>query len=304
MNQAKTTGFEQALRLVRDRSLVWGCWIANFGGPSVLPTVWSNCLSGWWFAGGEHFGALAALLTGVSFLFIGGAFLRYADAGEGSAAYTPAPGIGTVYWSSRHLWLFSLGWFAVGLVILVFLGKTAAVLALLLSTMLVVYVTSAGVAMATPVSLFFIRFLLYLLAGSIGPEGITGECMWSGLALGFYMAGIGLLTVKGSVSQVKARWPGLLLLVPVMLAWLYSGFTLRNVLLSTILLLWIGWGLRYWYRSPQPNIPYTHATLLTGVVLVDLTATYAESGLLVVVFGALFLLSLWLYRYFPLTKVF
>src|SRR6202021_3338880 len=46
------------------------------GRVSNLPTVWSNCLAGWWLAGGGNFKALPLLLAGTSFLYIGGMFLN------------------------------------------------------------------------------------------------------------------------------------------------------------------------------------------------------------------------------------
>ena len=45
-------------------------------GTSNLPTVWSNCLAGWWLGGGENARNLAPLLTGATLLYVGGMFLN------------------------------------------------------------------------------------------------------------------------------------------------------------------------------------------------------------------------------------
>jgi len=46
------------------------------GRVSNLPTVWSNCLAGWWLSGGGNFWKLALLLAGASALYTGGMFFE------------------------------------------------------------------------------------------------------------------------------------------------------------------------------------------------------------------------------------
>ena len=46
------------------------------GRVSNLPTVWSNCLAGWWLGGGGNFWKLPFLLLGMSLLYTGGMFLN------------------------------------------------------------------------------------------------------------------------------------------------------------------------------------------------------------------------------------
>ena len=46
------------------------------GRVSNLPTVWSNCLAGWWLSGGGNFWKLPLLLLGISALYTGGMFLN------------------------------------------------------------------------------------------------------------------------------------------------------------------------------------------------------------------------------------
>src|SRR5271169_3469961 len=46
------------------------------GRVSNLPTVWSNCLAGWWLGGGGNLGKLPLLFFGVSALYTGGMFLN------------------------------------------------------------------------------------------------------------------------------------------------------------------------------------------------------------------------------------
>src|SRR2546429_470557 len=44
------------------------------GRVSNLPTVWSNCLAGWWLGGGGNIDKLPFLLEGATFLYTGGMF--------------------------------------------------------------------------------------------------------------------------------------------------------------------------------------------------------------------------------------
>ena len=46
------------------------------GRVSNLPTVWSNCLAGWWLGGGGHFAKLPFLLLVVTLLYLGGMLLN------------------------------------------------------------------------------------------------------------------------------------------------------------------------------------------------------------------------------------
>ena len=46
------------------------------GRVSNLPTVWSNCLAGWWLGGAGNFGKLPFLFLGMSLLYTGGMYLN------------------------------------------------------------------------------------------------------------------------------------------------------------------------------------------------------------------------------------
>ena len=60
------------------------------GRVSNLPTVWSNCLAGWWLGGGGNFGKLPLLLFGASALYTGGMFLNDAFDAESDRQRRPS----------------------------------------------------------------------------------------------------------------------------------------------------------------------------------------------------------------------
>lgn len=304
MNETRKTGLDLAIAVIRNQGILCMRGVAALGGITILPTVWSNCLAGWCLGGSNGAIKLFGLIWGTSLLFIGASFFHHAYLGESRVGYSGGARYGIVYLENRQLWLLSLGWFGAGFVILAFLGKAATVLAVILCTTMVVYVTISGTLVAASLPLFLMRLLLYLLAGSASLGGITGGCVWNGLALGSYMAGVGFIADRDPLVKRKLRWQHLLLAAPVFLAVLVNELAPWNLVLCILFLLWLAWGLRFWIRSLSPNIRYTSANLLAGIVLIDLMATHGQSVWLVPVFILLFLATLALGRYVALKKVF
>ena len=84
------------------------------GRVSNLPTVWSNCLAGWWLSGGGNFWNLPLLFLGVSALYTGGMFLNDAfdaDFDRQRRAERPIPS-GKI--SADAVWSFGWAWLALG----------------------------------------------------------------------------------------------------------------------------------------------------------------------------------------------
>jgi hypothetical protein len=46
------------------------------GRVSTLPTVWSNCLAGWWLSGGGSWERFAMICLGATCLYVGGMYLN------------------------------------------------------------------------------------------------------------------------------------------------------------------------------------------------------------------------------------
>ena len=103
------------------------------GRVSNLPTVWSNCLAGWWLGGGGHYWKLPFLLLGVSLLYTGGAFLNDAFDEEFDRQRRAERPIPTGRISASRVWRLGFGQLALGIVLLFFCGKVAAVAAVLLA---------------------------------------------------------------------------------------------------------------------------------------------------------------------------
>ena len=81
---------------------------------SNLPTVWSNCLAGWWLGGHGNFGNCRCCFLGVSALYTGGMFLNDAfdaDFDRQRRAERPIPS-GAI--SLPAVWRWGLGWLGAG----------------------------------------------------------------------------------------------------------------------------------------------------------------------------------------------
>jgi hypothetical protein len=249
------------------------------GRVSRLPTIWSNCLAGWLLSGGTHPGAFIALCLGATCLHLGGVCLNDAcdaqfDALNHRERPIPAGAIGL-----QTVWLLSVGWFAVGLLILVSLGKTTAVLTVLLLVCIVVYDVVHQAITFSSVLLALSRFLLYLVAGSTTSEGVGGLAVWCGLGLSAYVMGFGYLARKKSTAAVLNPWPCYLMAVPLVLAWFVndSGYRLAASLFSVALAGWIFWCLRYTFGSAHRNVSLTVSGLLAGMVLAS-SSRFFSSG--------------------------
>ena len=109
------------------------------GRVSNLPTVWSNCLAGWWLGGGGNFRKLPLLLLGVSALYTGGMYLNDAfdeDFDRLRRAERPIPS-GKI--SAQGSLALRLGWLAAGIVLLLILRPSSPARSALLLALCIVH---------------------------------------------------------------------------------------------------------------------------------------------------------------------
>ena len=260
---------------------------------SELPTIWSNCLAGWLLSGGGVSARLIGLCIGTMCLYLGGAFLNDAcDAGWDAAKRRARPiPAGSV--ALPTVFLLSIAWFAAGGLILVSLGHNTAILTILLLAVIVLYDLVHKIITFSPLIMGACRCLLYLLAGSAAAEGLNGLTVWSGLALGGYTAGLHLLARKRGLSV----GPCLLLLSPLLMAWIVNGRGYQWAALgfSGLLIAWLLWCAANSIWTAHQNFSLTVSGLVAGIVLVDLLAVLggtASQGLCFLLwFGATLLLQ-------------
>jgi hypothetical protein len=274
------------------------------GRVSNLPTVWSNCLAGWWLGGGENFANLPWLFFGVSALYLGGMYLNDAFDVDFDRQHRPERPIPSGAISLPVVWGWGLAWLGLGALSLIVIGKTTGALALVLILCIIIYDATHKVITASPWLMGACRFWIYVIAGSTASWGVNGWPIWCGVALALYVAGLSHMARLESSRARVPRWPLALLAVPVFLALMMDTGENRvpALLLSLILVLWIARCVRPMFQGGQMNVGRIVSGLLAGIVFVDWLAVApgcppALNAVFLILFGA----TLGLQRFVPAT---
>jgi 4-hydroxybenzoate polyprenyltransferase len=277
--------------------------LLTLGRVSNLPTVWSNCLAGWWLAGGGAWSGFVWVSISVTFLYLGGMFLNDAfDAGF-DQHYRRSRPIPSGAITEKEVWRWGLAWLGLGFAGTACLGWTTAVLALVLAGCILFYNAIHKITALSVILMGGCRFLVYLVAASVATEGVTGECIWKGLALACYIVGLSCLARKETAPVRIQYWPCILLAAPVFVAALFDdGQDERAAsICSIILILWMLWTLFQTFGREHPNVGRAVSRLLAGIALVDFLAVADFSHFAFLLFPVFFLLALALQKFIPAT---
>jgi hypothetical protein len=275
------------------------------GRVSNLPTVWSNCLAGWWLSGGGNFWKLPLLFFGLSFLYTGGMFLNDAFDAEFDRQRRPGRPIPSGKISAELVWRFGFGQLALGIFLLLFLGKLAAALAFALAIFILIYDALHKVITVSPWLMGACRFWVYVIAGTTGSYGLNGWPIFCGAALALYVVGLSYVARRESFRGPIPYWPMLLLASPIFLAMLTNAGEFRSsaIWISIVLALWIVRGVRTIFLDGEINVGGVVANLLAGIVFVDWLAVAPQIShtTSAIVFLALFALTNFLQKFVPAT---
>ncbi|HSY20389.1 MAG TPA: UbiA family prenyltransferase, partial [Candidatus Acidoferrales bacterium] len=143
------------------------------GRMSNLPTVWSNCLAGWWLGGGGNYWKLPFLLLGMSILYTGGMFLNDAFDEEFDRQRRSERPIPSGKISAGKVWQLGFAQLAVGILLLLFCGKLAAFCAVLLALTILLYDFTHKFFTESPWIMGACRFWVYVIAGATGEGGLN-----------------------------------------------------------------------------------------------------------------------------------
>jgi 4-hydroxybenzoate polyprenyltransferase len=275
------------------------------GRVSNLPTVWSNCLAGWWLGGGGNYWRLPFLLLGVSVLYTGGMFLNDAFDEEFDRQRRAERPIPTGKTSPKLVWRFGFGQLALGIILLLFCGQVAVGAAIVLAFFILLYDFTHKFLTASPWLMGACRFWVYVIAGAAGADGLNGFPIFGGAALAFYVVGLSYVARRETSRSPVPVWPLLLLAAPIGLAMTMNvgGFRQSALWISIVLGLWIFRCLRNIFLGGEINAGWIVANLLAGIVFVDwlVVAPIISHTMSAVVFLALFGLTKWLQKFVPAT---
>jgi 4-hydroxybenzoate polyprenyltransferase len=277
-------------------------WLV-LGRISNLPTVWSNCLAGWWLGGGQETRNLPLLFSGATLLYVGGMFLNDAFDASFDAQYRRERPIPSGAISAASVWRVGFGLLAAGVLCLFLLNLTCGILAVALTLCIVTYDAVHKLITLSPVLMATCRFFLYPMSASTGADGVTGWSVWCGIALAAYIVGLSYIARKESTGAALRTWPCLFMAVPVIWAMIMNAppFLEKALLISAVLALWVVRCLRYTFGGAERNIGRTVSGLLAGIVWVDLIAVADAPKPFAGCFVALFLLALLFQRFVPAT---
>ncbi|MGH7941068.1 MAG: UbiA family prenyltransferase [Limisphaerales bacterium] len=277
------------------------------GRVSNLPTVWSNCLAGWWLSGGGNFWKLPLLFLGTSALYAGGMFLNDAfdvDFDRQRRSTRPIPS-GAI--AQKRVWVYGWAWIALGILLLIFCGRSAGALAVVLAVCIVIYNATHKVITASPWLMGLCRFWVYVIAGTAGQGDYNGRPIWCGAALALYIVGLSHLARHESGPPGRGLlpyWPLILLAAPILVAMLMDTDDCRKpaIYLSIILICWIFRCARAVFFHGEINVARVVSGLLAGIVFVDWLALAPQiSFALGVIFALLFVVTLLAQRLIPAT---
>ena len=273
------------------------------GRVSNLPTVWSNCLAGWWLGGAGNAEKLPYLLAGATSLYTGGMFLNDAFDVEFDRQYRKERPIPSHAIGLKAVWVWGVAGLTLGVCCLAWIGATAGVLGLALAGCIVLYDAVHKRVSFAPALMGLCRFMLYLVAASAAVNGVSPKAIGCAAALFAYIVGLSYVARRESVSGSLRYWPILLVAMPILVALIFNrGNQLESaLLLSAIFVVWTVKSLRYTLWTEEPSIGRTVSGLLAGIVLVDLLAVANSPREFGVVFVGLFLAALLFQRFVPAT---
>jgi UbiA prenyltransferase family len=282
------------------------------GRVSNVPTVWSNCLAGWWLGGGSSWLHLTLLCFFMMLLYIGGMYLNDAFDANFDRQHRRSRPIPSGAISEKEVWQWGFFYLAAGVLGLVWAGTTTTILTLLLVGCILLYNAIHKLTAIAPLVMGACRFFVYVVAAavaraetgeSVGEGAMTGYPWWCGLALAIYVMGLSFLARKEIRRGPAPSWPCLLLAAPVILAAMCDDGPARfaGITLFLVLCAWVLWSIREILWRPNPNVGYAVGRLLAGITLVDLLAVADLTRPWSALFIIWFVLALLWQRYIPAT---
>ncbi len=275
------------------------------GRVSNLPTVWSNCLAGWWLGGGGNYWKLPFLFLGVSALYTGGMFLNDAFDADFDRQRRPERPIPSGKIARLLVWRLGFGQLVAGIFLLLFCSQLAAGAAIVLALFILLYNFAHKFFTAAPWLMGACRFWVYVIAGAAGAWGLNGWPILCGGALALYVVGLSCVARREGGRGPIPGWPLLLLAAPVLLALaMNSGsYRWRALAVAVVLVSWAGRSGWLILRGGSGNVGLIVGNLLAGIVLVDWLAVAPQLpfGWGAALFLGLFGLTKWLQKFVPAT---
>jgi hypothetical protein len=293
---------------------------------SNLPTVWSNCLAGYWLGGWNTPETVLLLCLGSTLLYTGGMFLNDICDVDFDAEFRRERPIVSGALSRPAAIIATVVVFVLGVALIARINSRSGMIAVGLTILIVIYDWTHKRIRTGPLLMAGCRFLLYLVAASAGLAGITPRAVFYAAALGLYVAGLSYLArsegrpeavSRPSTTSPSATSSGpsgsgpsgsgpsgsgpsgnlwLLLFAPIVSALALTP-SVATALASLPLILCLGFAM----RAGRDHIGRAVGLLLAGIVLVDLIAISTSSWPMIASCVVLFGVTVLFQRYIPAT---
>jgi hypothetical protein len=281
------------------------------GRVSNLPTVWSNCLAGWWLAGGGPWEHFFFLCFGATLIYVGGMYLNDACDVDFDRRHRQERPIPSNAVSEKEVWIWTMGLLSAGTFSFFAFGTRTACFAVLLLFSIVVYNVYHKRLSWSPILMALCRLFLVIAAASAasagGPPEAFGLAIWSAIVLALYIVGLTYIAKHESLPGLLRFWPCIFLAAPIVLATIVNreGPRMEGAICSIVMGGWVIWCLTHTFAGRKPRIGKTVSGLLAGIVLVDLLAVVGGladgAPQLAGVFALLFVLALFFQKFIPAT---
>ena len=251
----------------------------DLGRVSNLPTVWTNCLAGAALSGATpELPTLLLLAAALSCFYTGGMFLNDAFDHRHDQRSRPSRPIPSGEIGRFEVYALGFGFLALGQSGL----YAASVLqsgprpeslgaGVVLGAVIVYYNYRHKTDPLGPVAMALCRGLIYLIAASMMAGSLSGE-VWAGaLVLVSYVAGLTFLAAQEELNRVKAVWPALLLLAPLVFGLhrvIWDASHPALFLLIPWFLIWTLWSASF-LSARRRNVPRAVTGLIAGISLLD-----------------------------------
>ena len=264
--------------------------LLTLGRVANLPTVWSNCLAGWWLGGHGNPGKLPLLFIGATLLYMGGAFLNDAFDADYDRQHRRSRPIPSELIPAKEVGRWGAGLLLLGVFWLFWLGTTTGLLGVAVALTALAFNITHRMFPLSPGLLGLCRLFLYAAAASTGALGVEGWALWCGLALAAYVIGTRLLADLAGSPSLNRYWPAALLAAPIALAVVMdvNQYRAPGLELCAVLGLWVLYCLRRTLWPADQDMAKAMAGLTAGIVFVDWLAVVDLPRELSCVFLALF----------------
>lgn len=261
---------------------------------SNLPTVWSNCVAGWWLGGAGAPAGLLLLLVSATLLYTGGMFLNDVLDFEFDRTHRPDRPIAAGRVSRRTALTAAVLCLVVGPLPFIFIGLIPFLVAAGLALCIVVYDWWHKQFLGAPVVMAGCRLLLYLLAASTGTLGISGSAVLGAAFLSIYVVGISAVARHESFDAKLPPWPIVLLTAPGIFAFIVHEKAIVTFALCAAFFAWL-------FLARGIATGRQVAMMLAGITLVDAMIVGPLAPQLLPVFAAFFGMALLFQRSIPAT---